>query len=77
MSPGSCVLSSWKRRFRLESVHEPGDIRAETGFSYDSSSQIPLTEGPSAADLALLRGPVAKAIAADYPDFAKRVWGIN
>ena len=74
------ALFSWqkdKRRFRLESVHEPGDIRAETGFSYDSSSQIPLTESPSAADLALLRGPVAKAIAADYPDFAKRVWGIN
>jgi glutaconate CoA-transferase subunit B len=74
------ALFSWqkeKRRFRLESVHEPGDIRAETGFDYDSYKEIPLTQGPSADDLGLLRGPVAKAIAADYPDFAKRVWGID
>jgi glutaconate CoA-transferase subunit B len=74
------AVFSWqrdKRRFRLESVHEPGDIRAETGFSYDSSSAVPVTAPPSAEDLALLRGPVAQAIAADYPDFAKRVWGIN
>ena len=74
------ALFSWQkdqRRFRLESVHQAGDISAETGFSYDSSQKIPITESPSADDLALLRGPVAKAIAADYPDFAKRVWGIN
>jgi hypothetical protein len=36
-----------------------------------------VTAPPSGEDLALLRGPVAKAIAADYPDFAKRVWGIH
>jgi glutaconate CoA-transferase, subunit B len=74
------ALFSWqkeKRRFRLESVHEPGDIRAETGFAYDSVKDIPLTPGPSADDLRFLRGPVAKAIAADYPDFAKRVWGLT
>ena len=74
------ALFSWqkdKRRFRLETQHEPGDIRAETGFDYDAPGAIPTTPLPSAEDLALLRGPVAKAIAADYPDFAKRVWGIN
>ena len=74
------ALFSWqkeKRRFRLESVHEPGDIRAETGFAYDSLEDIPVTPGPSADDLRFLRGPVAKAIAADYPDFAKRVWGLT
>ena len=73
------ALFSWqkdKRRFRLESTHEPGDIRADTGFSYDSSAPG-LTPAPSAEDLSLLRGPVAKAIAADYPDFAKRVWGLT
>src|SRR5688500_19461707 len=72
------AVFSWqkdKRRFRLESVHEPGDIRSETGFSYDSPNEIATTPPPSADDLALLRGPVAKLIAADYPDFAKRVWG--
>ena len=74
------ALFSWqkdRRRFRLESVHEPGDIRAETGFAFDAPNEIPLTPTPSADDLTLLRGPVAKTIAADYPDFAKRVWGIN
>jgi glutaconate CoA-transferase subunit B len=74
------ALFSWqkeKRRFRLESTHEPGDIRAETGFDFDNPEETRLTPAPSAEDLALLRGPVAKAIAADYPDFAKRVWGIN
>ena len=74
------ALFSWqkdKRRFRLESVHEPGNVGTETGFSYDSPPSVPTTPPPSPDDLALLRGPVAKAIAADYPDFAKRVWGIN
>jgi glutaconate CoA-transferase, subunit B len=74
------AVFSWqrpKRRFRLESVHEAGDIRAETGFSFDAPAEVPLTAPPGAEDLALLRGPVATAIGADYPDFAKRVWGIN
>jgi glutaconate CoA-transferase subunit B len=74
------ALFSWQkeqRRFRLESVHEPGDIRSQTGFSFDFPGTVPATPPPTEEDLALLRGPVAKAIAADYPDFAKRVWGID
>jgi glutaconate CoA-transferase, subunit B len=74
------ALFSWqkdKRRFRLESVHEGGDLRGDTGFDYDAPAQVSLTPVPSTEDLALLRGPVARAIAADYPDFAKRVWGID
>jgi len=74
------AVFSWqkpKRRFRLESVHEAADIRADTGFSFDAPEDVPLTTPAGAEDLDLLRGPVAKAIAADYPDFAKRVWGIN
>lgn len=74
------ALFSWqkdKRRFRLESMHEPSDVRAQTGFDYDAPKNIPLTPIPSNEDLALLRGPVAAAIAPDYPDFAKRVWGIH
>ena len=73
------ALFSWqkdKRRFRLESVHN-GDVREETGFDYDTPGDVPRTPAPGEGDLALLRGPVARAIAADYPDFAKRVWGIN
>lgn len=75
------ALFSWereKRRFRLESVHEAGfDARAQTGFAFEFPHTAPVTPPPSAEDLALLRGPVAKAIAADYPDFARRVWGIH
>lgn len=74
------ALFSWqkeRRRWLLESVHERRDIRADTGFDYDAPEEVPLTPAPSADDLELLRTPVAKAIAADYPDFARRVWGIN
>jgi glutaconate CoA-transferase, subunit B len=74
------ALFSWqreKRRFRLESLHEPGDIRGQTGFSYDSPDTVPATASPTPEDLDLLRGPVARDMAANYPDFAKRVWGIQ
>src|SRR5262245_28462545 len=76
------ALFSWQkdqRRFRLESVH-PGctaeEIAKETGFDFDSVG-VRTTEQPTKQELSLLRGPVAKAIQADYPDFAKRVWGLN
>jgi glutaconate CoA-transferase subunit B len=65
------------RRFRLESVHEPGDIGPHTGFGYDSTATVPLTPDPSPEDLDLLRGPVAKEMSGNYPDFAKRVWGLT
>jgi hypothetical protein len=34
----------------------------------------PATPAPSDADLALMRGPVARVIAENYPAFARRVW---
>ncbi len=74
------ALFSWqkdRRRFRLESRHEPVDIRAITGFDFDAPAEVPLTPAPSSGELELLRGPVAKRVAADYPDFARRVWGIH
>jgi len=76
------ALFAWqkdRRRFRLESVH-PGhtaeEVRNDTGFDFDFQ-EINTTKEPSEQELALLRGPVAQAIQADYPDFAKRVWGLN
>jgi glutaconate CoA-transferase subunit B len=76
------ALFSWqkdRRCFRLESVH-PGhtaeEISKETGFDFDAGS-VKTTEEPTKQELSLLRGPVAEAIRADYPDFAKRVWGLN
>ena len=74
------ALFSWqrdRRRFRLESVHDGEDVRGETGFDYDSPQVIPRTPAPGSEELGLLRGPVAREMAVNYPDFAKRVWGIN
>jgi len=76
------ALFSWQadeRRFRLESVH-PGvtadDVRANPGFEYDAPGQMSSTPVPTAPELKLLRGPVAQEIAANYPEFARRTWGL-
>ena len=74
------ALFSWqkeRRRFRLESLHDGEDVRAQTGFDYDAGAAVPRTPAPSPDELALLRGPVAREMAGDYPDFARRVWGID
>lgn len=68
-----------KARFRLESVH-PGhsveEVLDHTGFAFDRPERVPVTPTPSADVLALLRGPVARQIAAIYPKFAANVFGI-
>jgi len=74
------ALFGWRDgRFRLESVH-PGhtadEVRNDTGFDFDVRGTS-VTKEPSEQELALLRGPVARAVKADYPDFAKKVWGLN
>lgn len=76
------ALFSWQadsRRFRLESVH-PGvsvdDVRGNSGFDYDAAGAVGTTAAPTAEELKLLRGPVAQEIAANYPEFANRVWGL-
>jgi len=66
-----------KRRFRLQSVHPgvtPAQIRENTGFDYDAPAEVAQTPVPTALELDLLRGPIAERIAANYPDFARRVW---
>jgi glutaconate CoA-transferase subunit B len=67
-----------KRKFLLEGVHPGGsaeDVKANTGFDYDTPAEVSATAGPTPAELELLRGPVAKVIAENYPEFARRVWG--
>ena len=69
-----------RRRFRLESVH-PGhsvqEVADNTGFDFDSASQVPQTPTPSAATLTLLREAVAPQLAEVYPQFAKQVFGVG
>ena len=66
-----------KRRFRLEGVH-PGhtarEIREQTGFDYDVSAECAETAAPSAGELETIRSKVKPEIAANYPEFAARVW---
>ncbi len=74
------ALFAWQKdrqRWLLESLHDGEDVRARTGFDYDAPPDVPRTPAPSAEDLAVLRGPVAREMAADYPDFARKVWGID
>ena len=77
------ALFSWnpkRRRFRLESVH-PGHTVDElvdaTGFHFEYPPEVAETEPPAAEELRLLRGPVAQTVARDYPEFARKVWGLN
>jgi len=73
------ALFAWqkdKHRFRLESVHTGhsiDEVRESTGFAFDSQNPGE-TPPPTAEELALLRSTVASEIAADYPEFAQRVW---
>jgi glutaconate CoA-transferase, subunit B len=74
------ALFSWQKdrhRFRLESVH-PGhtapEIRDQTGFDYDVAPDCAETAAPSAHELHTIRTTVRPEIAANYPEFARRVW---
>jgi len=77
------ALFAWqpdRRRFILASAH-PGhtvdDIRESTGFDFDCSSKTPVTPVPAAEDLRLLRNDIARHVAANYPEFARRVWNVS
>jgi glutaconate CoA-transferase subunit B len=42
------ALFSWQEdHFRLESIHEPFDVRANTGFDYEADAEPPLTPPPT------------------------------
>jgi glutaconate CoA-transferase subunit B len=79
---GRCVFrfERARGRFRLASVH-PGhtldEVLAHTGFEFDVPDAVPETPAPSAATLALIRGPVRAAIAETYPRFAAEVLAIE
>ena len=71
---GRCVFrfDAARGRFRLASMH-PGhdldEVRAATGFDFDSAEDPPITPAPSAETMALIRGPVGAALAGVYPRF--------
>jgi glutaconate CoA-transferase, subunit B len=62
-----------RKRFALRSVHSgatAADVRANTGFDYDSPADPPQTTAPDAAALRILRGRVTQELAETYPQFA-------
>jgi glutaconate CoA-transferase, subunit B len=69
-----------RRRFKLESVH-PGHTLAEvvenTGFDFDRSEDVPMTQAPSPEALRLLRTVVAPQLTEVYPKFAAEVFGVR
>jgi glutaconate CoA-transferase subunit B len=69
-----------RARFLLQSVH-PGHTVAEivenTGFAFDLPGDVAETPPPAPETLALIRGPVGRAIAETYPGFALRVLGVT
>ncbi|MEM7428475.1 MAG: CoA-transferase [Pseudomonadota bacterium] len=77
-----CLFSFQKdtARFRLESIH-PGhtleEVLDNTGFGFDRPDDVPETAMPEAERLNLLRGSLAREIADPYPNFVKKVWGIE
>jgi glutaconate CoA-transferase, subunit B len=68
-----------RARFRLESVH-PGhtveEVLDSTGFEFDRPAAVPVTPAPAPATLRLLRETIAPELAALYPQFGARVFGI-
>jgi glutaconate CoA-transferase, subunit B len=79
---GRCVFAfdRHRGRFRLASIH-PGhteaEIREQTGFEFDTSSEVGETPVPDNETLALIRGPVGEAVGKVYPAFMARLLGAN
>src|SRR5262245_48929157 len=67
-----------RKRFTLASVH-PGhtvdEVAEHTGFDFDRPAEVPVTSGPSAETLRLMREVVAPELAEVYPQFAASVFG--
>ena len=72
---GRCVFrfDATRGRFRLASLHPGhglGEVRAATGFDFDCDDDPPATPVPDAETMALIRDPIATALAEVYPRFA-------
>ena len=72
---GRCVFrfEPERGRFRLASLHPGhtlGEVRAATGFDFESDDEVPETPAPGAETPALIHGPVGTALAEVYPRFA-------
>ncbi len=78
---GLCVMGfdRVRKRFCLKSVHRGHtleEVRDNTGFDFDIPDQVRETEMPSADDLRIIRGEVARVIKNPYPKFAERLFAV-
>ncbi len=79
---GRCVFlfDPQRQGFVLRFIHSGQsveEIRDNTGFDFALASQVEPTPDPEAADLDVIRGPIARTVGETYPKFAKQVWGIE
>jgi glutaconate CoA-transferase subunit B len=51
------------------------DVADNTGFAYDCPQDVPTTQAPGAATLAILRRDIAPQLAEVYPQFAAALFG--
>lgn len=72
---GVLEFSPARRRLELGSLH-PGvtldEAQARTGFPLHAPTPVPVTEPPTAEELALLRGDVRHELETFYPEFVKQ-----
>jgi len=67
-------------QFSLRSIHPHSsyeEIFQHTGFEFAGDSNAPATETPDAATLELIRSDIAGRVAETYPNFARKLFGIN
>jgi glutaconate CoA-transferase subunit B len=70
------VRAAW--RFRLESLLPCQSLEAVIaayGFDFDHEPEPAVKPAPDAASLALIRGPVGRAVGETYPAFARKLLG--
>lgn len=68
-----------RQRFRLDSLHSGvtlEEVQDNTGFAFDIPDHVPQTPDPTADELALIRGDIARTIAGPYPKFARQIFGV-
>jgi len=77
-----CLFDFDKDRgqFSLRSVHPHSswqDVSEHTGFEFSGDGDAPVSEAPDASTLDLIRTDIAQRVSETYPNFARKLFGIN
>jgi len=67
-------------RFTLRSVHPHSswqDVAEHTGFEFAGDGSEPTTLSPDESTLDLIRTDIAQRVAETYPNFARKLFGVD